>query len=156
VLISDAGYDIYRDDMSDDLQRYYDRYAKGIKNGWEETTPPVRLSLLAFEGGGGAGKTILERPESSWPLEREEARTFYLDSKTGTLVKERPAHESSVTYEAHHLTDSAVSTRSSNKLIVTDTRAPRTLNWSLTSRPSSQAIPKPPCGYLRPITTIWM
>lgn len=95
--------------MNDDLQSYFDYYAKGVKNDWENTTPPVRLSLLGFESGGGIAKTIIERPEKSWPLERQELRTLYLDASSGKLVKERPSTESSITYQAHHLTDSAVS-----------------------------------------------
>jgi uncharacterized protein len=100
---------MYRDDMNDDLQRYFDFYAKGIQNGWEEETPPVRLSLLGFESGGSTAKTIVERPEKSWPLDRQEMRTFYLDNATATLVKERPGEEVSSSYDAHHLTDSKVS-----------------------------------------------
>lgn len=100
-------YDIYRDDINDDLQKYFDRFAKGIKNGWDDSTPPVRLSLLGFESGGGITKTIVERAETSYPLEREELRIFYLDGASGKLFTDRPSAESIITYEAHHLTDSA-------------------------------------------------
>jgi hypothetical protein len=101
------GHDIYRDEISDELQRYFDRYAKGIKNGWEDTTPPVRLSLLGFDHQSSA-KTVLERPETSYPLERQEMRTFYLDSASNSLQTSIPAKEGETTYESHHLTDSAV------------------------------------------------
>ena|ERR1700755_1422709 len=101
------GYDIYRDEINDELQKYFDRYAKGIMNGWEDTTPPVRLSLLGFDHVSPA-KTVLERPESTYPLERQELRTFYLDSASRSLKPSIPAEEGQVTYEAHHLTDSAV------------------------------------------------
>ncbi len=42
----------------DDLQRFYDRYLKNIDNRWEEETPKVRLSMIAF-----TGKDVVERPE---------------------------------------------------------------------------------------------
>jgi uncharacterized protein len=101
------GHDIYRDEISDELQRYFDRYAKGVMNGWEDTTPPVRLSLLGFDHESLA-KTVLERPESSYPLERQELRTFYLDSASRSLQAVIPTEEGAAAYESHHLTDSAV------------------------------------------------
>jgi uncharacterized protein len=106
-LTNHPGYDIYRPEMNDDLQKYFDYYAKGIKNGWEKT-PRIRLSLLGFENGGGEAKTIIERPETSYPLEREQLRTLYLDASSRRLVEDKPEKEDGITYEAHHLTDSAV------------------------------------------------
>lgn len=100
---------MYRDDMTDDLQRYFDFYAKGVQNGWEDITPPVRVSLLGFETGGGATETIVERAETSYPLEREQLKTFYLDTSKRQLVGELSSAEHSASYEAHHLTDSLVS-----------------------------------------------
>ena len=101
TLTAEIGHDIYRDEINDELQRYFDRYAKGVKNGWEDTTPPVRLSLLGFDHESSA-KTILERPESTYPLERQELRTFYLDSASRSLQMSIPAEEGQVTYENHH------------------------------------------------------
>ncbi|KEF54830.1 uncharacterized protein A1O9_09272 [Exophiala aquamarina CBS 119918] len=99
-------YDLYRDDINDELQRYFDHYAKGVQNGWEENTPPVRLSLLGFDHASPA-KTVLERPEKRYPLERQQLTTFYLDASTSSLHKVNPTNEASVQYEAHHLSDSA-------------------------------------------------
>jgi uncharacterized protein len=101
------GHDIYRDEISDELQKYFDRYAKGIQNGWEDSTPPVRLSLLGFDHQSTA-KTVLERPEESYPLKRQRLKTFYLDSKSRSLLGRIQAEEGETTYESHHLTDSAV------------------------------------------------
>lgn len=42
---------------SDDLQKFFDRYLKGIENGWEDT-PKVRLTMISF-----TGKDVVERPE---------------------------------------------------------------------------------------------
>jgi len=82
--LSCSGYDLYRDEINDELQRYFDRYAKGIDNGWEQTTPPVRLSLLGFDNASLA-QTILERPEEEYPLERQQLTTFYLDAPSSSL-----------------------------------------------------------------------
>ncbi|KAI8297952.1 hypothetical protein K4K61_012243 [Colletotrichum sp. SAR11_59] len=40
-------YDLYSKSRIDDLQRFFDRYLKGIENGWEQT-PPVRLAVLGY------------------------------------------------------------------------------------------------------------
>ncbi|KAK1948667.1 alpha/beta-hydrolase, partial [Colletotrichum sublineola] len=40
-------YGLYSKERIDDLQRFVDRYLKGIKNDWEQT-PPVRLAVLGF------------------------------------------------------------------------------------------------------------
>ena len=42
---------------SDDLQKFFDRYLKGIDSGWEDS-PSVRLSLISFNG-----TDVVERPE---------------------------------------------------------------------------------------------
>jgi uncharacterized protein len=40
-------YDLYTKEGNEDLQRFVDRYTKGIENGWE-TTPHVRVSILRY------------------------------------------------------------------------------------------------------------
>lgn len=40
-------YDMYQPETNDELQRFLDRYTKGIQNDWEET-PQVRVSILRF------------------------------------------------------------------------------------------------------------
>lgn len=40
-------YDLYSDKRTDDLSQFFDRYLKGLDNGWENT-PRVRVSLLGF------------------------------------------------------------------------------------------------------------
>lgn len=40
-------YDLYTPAATEDLQKFFDRYLKGIQNGWEKTTP-VRVSVLRF------------------------------------------------------------------------------------------------------------
>jgi predicted acyl esterase len=34
-------YDMYERSSADDLQRFFDRYRKGIMNGWGQDTPPL-------------------------------------------------------------------------------------------------------------------
>jgi predicted acyl esterase len=102
-------YDLYRPEANADLKRFYDRFLKGIQNGWETDTPPVRLSLLGFEADGSLTKSIEERPEQEWPLARQQLKTLYLDSTLKQLVWEKPAIEGSTTHLAEGLTDSSVS-----------------------------------------------
>lgn len=93
----------------DDLQKFYDCFAKGkLDNGWMET-PQLRLSLIAMYGS--IARTIKERPEagSSFPLSRTKAVKYFLDASTMQLVAQRPVNESRALYEAHSLTGQAVS-----------------------------------------------
>lgn len=95
-------YDLYRPDMVDDLQKYFDRFLKDIDNGWEDT-PSVRLSLLGFESGGGKIESVRERPEHDWPIPREFLRTFYLDTVSQTLRKDKPKSSTSVSYPGNDI-----------------------------------------------------
>ncbi|KAI4723380.1 alpha/beta-hydrolase [Aureobasidium sp. EXF-10727] len=100
-------YDIYRPEVNDELQKFYDHYCKDVQNGWEKDTPPLRLSLLGFESDGSSAKTVLERAEAEWPLAREEKLQLYLDASTMRLSTE-PVHSvSSVSYDGHSLDASA-------------------------------------------------
>ncbi|RAH48129.1 CocE/NonD family hydrolase [Aspergillus brunneoviolaceus CBS 621.78] len=94
-------YDLYRPEMVEDLARYFDRYLKGVENGWEESTPPVRLSLLGFEDS--VVQTICERPEKEYPLARQELKRFYLRPETMTLQPQQPVAVSSVAHAGHDL-----------------------------------------------------
>ena len=40
-------FDLYTPRYIDDLQKFYDRYLKGIDNGWEHT-PKARISILTY------------------------------------------------------------------------------------------------------------
>lgn len=40
-------YDLYQESTNDELQKFFDKYTKGLDNGWE-LTPRVRVSLLGF------------------------------------------------------------------------------------------------------------
>jgi len=103
------GYDIYRPEINDELQRFYDRYCKDVQNGWEHDTPPVRLSLIGFEADGSPAKTVLERPEQEYPLARQQIRELYLDAKSMKMSSSQASEETSVSYEGRSLDASAVS-----------------------------------------------
>jgi uncharacterized protein len=59
----------------EDLKRFFDRYLKGIRNGWE-MTPKVRLDVMdAYDYDFQAN-----RPEREFPLARTQYRKLYLDA----------------------------------------------------------------------------
>lgn len=97
-------HDLYRTEMNDDLQRFYDRYAKGIQNGWEET-PRVRLSLLAMDGSKAT--SIIERPHENYPPPGFDQQVLHLDAPTLSLKESGPTDESQTSYPSHNLSGSA-------------------------------------------------
>jgi uncharacterized protein len=84
------------------LRRFFDRYLKGIENGWERT-PKVRLSVL---DPGGVDE--VNRPENEFPLARTQHKSLYLDGRTGTLSYTPATGESAVRYRADDGEDKAV------------------------------------------------
>ena len=98
-------YEMYEAKSNDDLQRFFDRYCKGIMNGWEEDTPPLRLSLH----GCGSAPNIVERPEIEFPMRRQQLKTYYLNGATKTLHTMPQSHEHVVYHEGHGLVGSSVS-----------------------------------------------
>ena len=57
-----------------DLLKFFDRYLKGIDNGWE-STPRVRVSVL---DPGGTDEVNV--PYTGWPLKETKYQKFYLDA----------------------------------------------------------------------------
>lgn len=87
--------DQYHRDNIDDLHRFFDRYLKGIRNGWE-STPRVRVDVMdAYEFN-----MFNRRPENEWPLARTEYRKLYLDAAKMSLETEPVKTASSVSYDA--------------------------------------------------------
>lgn len=84
-------YDLYQPWANDDLQRFFDKYLKGIDNGWE-TTPRVRHSLLGYNCA-----SIVNRPDSSYPPAYMKHTTLFLDCASGTLRAEQPSNAKSNT-----------------------------------------------------------
>ena len=88
--------DLFSPENIKDLELFFDRYLKGIRNGWE-MTPPVRLDVM----------DALDidyqhwRAEKEFPLARTRYEKLFLDAKSARLTR-APAstEESSVNYEA--------------------------------------------------------
>ncbi|KAL4736737.1 Alpha/Beta hydrolase protein [Aspergillus similis] len=102
---SQEWHDLYRSEAMNDLQRFFDFYAKGVQNGWEKDAPPVRLSLLGYDGS--YAKSVVERPEQQWPPARQHMRRYYLDAASLSLATTKPDTPSQVAHEGHSLTDSS-------------------------------------------------
>jgi predicted acyl esterase len=79
----------------EDLKRFYDRYLKDIRNGWE-ATPTVRIDVMdAFDYDYQVG-----RPEHEFPLARTQYQKLYLDSTSGAMSPQPAATASKATYDA--------------------------------------------------------
>ncbi|KAJ9656187.1 hypothetical protein H2198_005149 [Neophaeococcomyces mojaviensis] len=55
-------YDLYQQDTDDELQKFFDRYMKGIENDWE-STPKVRVSILRCNV-----PPIINQIFDNWPI----------------------------------------------------------------------------------------
>ena len=79
-----------------DLKLFFDRFLKNIRNGWE-MTPRLRMGVTdAYEFD-----YQVDRHENEFfPLERTQYTKFFLDAEDGTLNREQPAKEASVSYDA--------------------------------------------------------
>jgi predicted acyl esterase len=86
--------DYYDPKYTEDLRRFFDRYLKGIENGWEKVSR-VRLSVL---DPGGVDE--INRPENEFPLARTQYRSLYLDGLSGMLSPNAVTEESLVRYAA--------------------------------------------------------
>ncbi|KAJ5759688.1 hydrolase CocE/NonD family protein [Penicillium odoratum] len=86
--------DFYDEQNVLDLRRFFDYYMKGVNNDWKYT-PPVRLSIL-----NPGAKDIVNRPESSFPLERQSPLKLYLDSTSLKMQHNLPARPGNTAYDA--------------------------------------------------------
>jgi len=86
--------DAYNPENLEDLKRFFDRYLKDIRNGWE-FTPPVRLDVMDAYGFDFA----IRRPEKEFPLARTEYRKLYLDAASGTASFEPFKTPSEICYD---------------------------------------------------------
>jgi uncharacterized protein len=105
-------YDLYQPVTNDELQKFFDRYTKGIENGWE-STPKVRVSLLGYNEVYWASPStlligianmliqpnIVNHVFPDWPVPDTKHLTLYLTS-SGTLSPSPPSSSSSLTYNA--------------------------------------------------------
>lgn len=78
---------------TDDLRCFFDRFLKGVQNGWDDT-PRVRLAVL------DPGRTdTVDRAETDFPLPRTDYTPLYLDAVTGAMQADAPAQAGSVAYD---------------------------------------------------------
>ena len=90
----DSHWSLFYSRYGRELQRrFFDRFLKGVDNGWE-TTPPVMLNVRH------PGEKFVLRYEHEWPLARTRWTRFYLDPATRTLAPTPVAHAGAVAYEA--------------------------------------------------------
>lgn len=88
--------DQYSRQWIEDLTRFFDRYLKGIRNGWE-STPRVRLEVMdAYDFD-----YQVARPENEFPLARTEYRKLYIDAANSALRANPPASESQIHYDGN-------------------------------------------------------
>ncbi|GIZ45817.1 hypothetical protein CKM354_000896800 [Cercospora kikuchii] len=92
-------HDIYQKENIDDLQRFFDKYMKGIDNGWEKT-PRIRQSML-----GHNRPSVVNRPATEYPPSDFRYETLYLDAATGTLTGAQVSEEANSGYQADSSTD---------------------------------------------------
>ena len=79
----------------EDLRRFFDRYLKGIRNGWE-LTPRVRIDVMdAYDDDHR-----VQRGEKEFPLARTQYQPLYLDCATESLSEAVVETESAVAYDA--------------------------------------------------------
>ena len=86
--------DYYDEENRDDLRRFFDRYLKGVDNGWEQT-PRVRYSLLDLQGCDR-----LNVPADEFPPADVTSTKYYLDGLSRTLGTAAPTVEATAGYAA--------------------------------------------------------
>ena len=79
----------------EDLRRFFDRYLKDVRNGWE-LTPKVRLEVMdAYEF-----VYQTNRPEKEFPIARTQYKKLYVDAANKKLSFEPVTKESKVSYDS--------------------------------------------------------
>ena len=81
--------------MLEDLERFFDRYLKDIRNGWE-MTPRVRIDIM----DSGVIDYQVKRPENEFPLARTQYEKLYLDAGTGNMTTSPIDKATMISYEA--------------------------------------------------------
>jgi predicted acyl esterase len=87
--------DYYQPENVADLRLFFDRYLKGLHNGWE-MTPRVRLDVMDY----GDRDWATRRAETDFPLPGTIHKPLYLDGATGGLHSSPMPTESKLEYVA--------------------------------------------------------
>ena len=88
--------DQYNRDNLEDLRMFFDRYMKGIRNGWE-STPRVRIDVMDKYDKDHATK----RPVADFPIPGTIYEKLWLDASDASMKSEKPENESQATYDAN-------------------------------------------------------
>ena len=87
--------DAYDPENLEDLKRFFDRYLKDMRNGWEYT-PRVRMDVMdAYDFDLRS-----RRAEKTFPLERTEYRRLYLDAESRAAEYEPFPAERETSYDS--------------------------------------------------------
>lgn len=86
--------DAYKSENIEDLKRFFDRYLKDIRNGWD-FTPQVRLDVMDAYSFDFASC----RAEKEFPLARTQYRKLYLDAASGTAGFKQFTKTSEISYD---------------------------------------------------------
>jgi predicted acyl esterase len=86
--------DLYDTKNVEDLRAFYDYFMKNIKNDWVYT-PRVRLSIL-----NAGGDDIVNRPEETFPLSRQQSFKLYLDPTNLSLSSNATTASDTIAYDA--------------------------------------------------------
>jgi uncharacterized protein len=73
-------------------KRFFARFLKGERNGWERE-PPVKLQVRHID-------RFIERDEQAWPIPRTRWRRWYLEAGSMTLTTSAPVNESTLSFAA--------------------------------------------------------
>lgn len=84
-----------------DLRRFFDRFLKGERNGWEQT-PRVRYSIL-----DPGGKDVVDIAAPAWPLPDVATIEFQLDANDRSLRMQAAGGAGTAVYDATSKSDAA-------------------------------------------------
>ena len=85
-------------------KRFFDRFLKGLDNGWDQQ-PKVMLRVRTVDGG------FVDRTEDEWPIARTDWTKLHIDPAAGTLSDAVPTKPSQASFDALEDDGITVSTR---------------------------------------------
>ncbi|MBR3168369.1 MAG: hypothetical protein IKF18_06760, partial [Erysipelotrichaceae bacterium] len=88
--------DTYCTEGIKELELFYDRYLKGLHNGWE-MTPRVRIEVMDAYNF----PIQTNRPETSFPLERTVYKKLFLDAKDLSMSFDEKTEEAKTSYDGN-------------------------------------------------------
>jgi len=88
--------DQYMRENLDDLKRFFDRYLKGIRNGWE-STPHVRIDVMDSRDRDHE----IKRPVADFPLPGTQYKKLWLDAADASMKAVVIAEVKAVSYDAN-------------------------------------------------------